>query len=84
MHTVDPQLLITYVFNAVSVESCIAYIRHCGYIYIYNDNWTFVSQPCAIAFALASLRWYLYHQLWECLPYLVLIPSLACPQSCNQ
>jgi len=32
MHTVDPRLLITYAFNAVSVENCIAYIRHCGYM----------------------------------------------------
>jgi len=32
MHTVDPRLLITYAFNAVSVENCIAYICHCGYL----------------------------------------------------
>ena len=32
MNTVDPRLLITYAFNAVSVENCISYIRHAGYM----------------------------------------------------
>ena len=32
MHRVDPRLLITYAFNAVSVENCISYIHHAGYM----------------------------------------------------